>query len=80
MAVKSSNQNTKEQMSMTKYPNIEVELTGSDGNAFAIIGRVKAALADGGASYEQVNEFMDEATSGDYNNVLATAMRWVSVA
>jgi len=75
-----SNHDTKEQMSMTKYPNIEVKLTGSDGNAFAIIGRVKTALADGGASYEQVNKFMDEATSGDYNNVLATAMRWVSVA
>ena len=59
----------------TKFPNIEVQLTGSDGNAFAIIGKVKRALPS-----DVQAEFMAEATSGDYNNVLATAMRWVNIS
>jgi hypothetical protein len=52
-----------------------VQLTGSDGNAFAIIGKVKRALPS-----DVQAEFMAEATSGDYNNVLATAMRWVNIS
>lgn len=64
----------------TRFPNINVQLSGTDGNAFSIIGKVKRALADGGATYEEVNVFMDEATSGDYDNVVATAMRWVNVS
>ena len=59
----------------TKFPHIEVQLTGSDGNAFAIIGKVKRALPS-----DVQAEFMAEATSGDYNNVLATAMRWVNIS
>tara|TARA_R110000822_G_scaffold55758_1_gene141405 strand:- start:99 stop:287 length:189 start_codon:yes stop_codon:yes gene_type:complete len=58
-----------------RFPNIEVELTGSDGNAFSVIGKVKRALPP-----EVREEFATEATSGDYDNVLATAMRWVSVS
>ena len=58
----------------TKFPTIDVQLTGSDGNAFAIIGKVKRALPS-----DVRDEFMNEAMSGDYNNVLATAMRWVNV-
>jgi hypothetical protein len=58
----------------TKFPNIEVQLTGSDGNAFAIIGKVKRALPS-----DVQAEFMAETMSGDYNNVIATAMRWVNV-
>ena len=58
----------------TKFPTIDVQLTGADGNAFAIIGKVKRALPS-----DVRDEFMNEAMSGDYNNVLATAMRWVNV-
>jgi len=28
----------------TKYPDVKVKLVGEDGNAFAIIGKVKTAL------------------------------------
>jgi|TARA_R110000744_G_scaffold269946_2_gene383233 hypothetical protein len=58
----------------TKFPNIEVQLTGTDGNAFSVIGKVKRALPR-----DVQDEFMNEATSGGYDNVLATAMRWVNV-
>lgn len=62
-----------------KYPELEVQLTGIDGNAFSIIGTVTQALRRHGVSREEINEFRDEAMSGDYNNVLQTCMRWVDV-
>lgn len=62
-----------------KYPDIEVQLTGRDGNAMAIMASVSAALRRNGHGNE-VNAFMTEAMSGDYDNVIATAMRWVSVS
>lgn len=62
-----------------KYPNIKVQLTGNDGNAFAIMGAVKNALRKEGVSREEQDEFMEEAMSGDYNNLLCTCMKWVDV-
>lgn len=61
-----------------KFPEIEVQLTGHDGNAFLIIGRVQGALARAGHR-DEAKQFVEEATSGDYDNVLQTAMRWVNV-
>ncbi len=66
-------------MSSIKYPEITVELTGNDGNAFSIIGKVSKALSRAGVSLEERNTFSSEAMGGDYNNVLRTAMRWVTV-
>lgn len=63
-----------------KYPDIEVQLSGEAGNAFAIIGRVSKELRRAGVSKEEIDQFYDEATNGDYNNVLQTAMKWVNVA
>lgn len=60
-----------------KYPEIHVKLVGTDGNAFAIIGKVREALRKAGVSSEERQLFMDEATSGDYDNVLQTCFRWV---
>lgn len=67
-------------MSDVKYPEIEVRLTGSDGNAFAIIGNVARAMRKAGLTSEEVREFQTEAMSGDYNHVLQTAMRFVEVS
>lgn len=63
-----------------KYPQIEVELTGHDGNAFAILGRVMSALRKNKVSQEDQALFMKEATSGDYDNLLQTCMKWVDVS
>lgn len=65
---------------MAKYPDIEVQLTGQDGNAFGIIGRVAAELRRAKVPKEEIAAFQAEAMSGDYDNVLRTAMRWVEVA
>lgn len=64
----------------TKYPEVEVQLSGEDGNAFAIMGRVAGALKKAGVPKEEVAEYMKDSMSGDYNHLLQTAMRWVSVA
>lgn len=60
------------------YPEIRVQLVGLDGNAFAIVARVSRALKKAGIPREQIAQFTDDATSGDYDHVLQTAMRWVS--
>jgi len=64
---------------MTPRFNITVKLVGEDGNAFAILGNVQRALRKAGATPAQVSEFMQEATAGDYNHLLQTAMAWVDV-
>ncbi len=60
--------------------DIEVQLSGEDGNAFFIIGRVTKALKRAGATPEQVKEFTTDVMSGDYDHVLQTCMKWVNVS
>ena len=55
-----------------------VKLIGTDGNAYAIIAKVRRALIREGLKKE-AEEFVKEATSGDYNNVLASAMKYAEV-
>lgn len=62
-----------------KYPEIEVELVGNDGNAFAIMGAVSKALKRAKVSEAEVNQYMAESMSGDYDNLLRVAMAWVTV-
>jgi hypothetical protein len=62
-----------------KY-DIEVELVGHDGNAFAILGKVSRALRNAGVKTDEITAFKAEATAGDYNHLLATCMRWVHVS
>ena len=64
---------------MPKYPNIIItmDLNGPDGNAFAIMGRVQAALKKAGATKEELAQYSMDSMSGDYENLLATADRWV---
>ena len=65
-------------MSTIKYPNIKVRLVGMEGNAFAIMGRVSQALRRGGVSVEECDAYIAESKRGDYYQLLATAMAWVS--
>ena len=55
-----------------------VQLTGEDGNAFAILGRVRRAILNSNHP-ELAEPFIQQATSGDYDNVLATCLRYVTV-
>lgn len=64
---------------MVKYPAIEVKLIGEDGNAFAIMGAVSRALRRGKVPADEIKQYMEESMSGDYDNLLRTAMNWVTV-
>lgn len=66
-------------MNAVKYPEISVELMGQDGNAFLIIGKTARALRAGGVPREEIEQFQKEAMGGNYDHLLQTVMRWVSV-
>jgi len=65
---------------MPKYDHVRVRinLAGPDGNAFAILGRVKKALLQGGVSREVADAFITKATAGDYRHLLKTVAEWVN--
>jgi hypothetical protein len=63
---------------MAKY-DVSVKLSGNDGNAFAIMGAVKSALKKAGATREELDQYLSDSMSGDYDNLLRVAMEWVKV-
>jgi len=62
-----------------RHPEVRVRLVGEDGNAFAILGRCRRAAKEAGIAKEEISWFFAEATAGDYDHLLATAMRWFDV-
>jgi len=53
-------------------------LLGDDGNAFSILGKARRALRLAGRGDEWA-AFQAEATSGNYDHLLATVMDWFEV-
>ena len=53
-------------------------LLGDDGNAFSILGKARRALLLAGRD-DEWGAFQAEATSGDYDHLLATVMDWFEV-
>ena len=66
-------------MNEPRYPNITVKLVGEDGNGLAILARAINAARKGGLSVEEIAKFRNEATSKDYDHLLATCMTWFEV-
>ena len=60
-------------MSKPKFPDVKVKLVGEDGNAYSIMGRVSTALKRAGYR-DAVDEYIAQATSGDYDNLLRVTM------
>jgi hypothetical protein len=56
--------------------DVVVQLTGEDGNAYSIMGRVARALRKAGHG-DLVDEYHKEATSGDYDHLLQTTMKYI---
>jgi hypothetical protein len=54
----------------------KLKLTGTDGNAFAIIGKVITALKDQKVSQETIEQYRKDVTKGDYNNLLAVSIKY----
>lgn len=54
------------------------KLLGADGNAFGILGRVRRAILASNRP-ELADQFMREATAKDYDHLLATCQRYVTI-
>ena len=71
-------------------PCIHVQLSGTDGNAFAIMGAVTSAMkrnvgegytfATADEARQAAAEYQNEAMSGDYDNLLRVSEQTVSVS
>jgi len=53
-----------------------LQLMGMDGNAFAILGRAMRVARQNNMDWEKIKA---EATSGDYDHLLATMMKYFEV-
>ena len=64
--------------SYPKFPEVEVQLTGEDGNAFSILGRTQRAMKEANIPSKEISAYMAEAMSGDYDHLLQTTMQYVT--
>lgn len=62
-----------------KYPGVVVTLTGTDGNAAAIVQTVIRHLRREGIPRTEQMEYRREALAGDYEHLLMVTERWVHV-
>ena len=68
-------------MSEPLYPEIEVELSGEDGNIFSIMGKIQRAMRKNKVPNEEQKAFFNEVTSSDsYDQALQVCMKYVSVS
>lgn len=67
-------------MSEPKYPNIHVDLTQIDGNAFSIIGHTMRAMRAAGLPESECATYRKEAMSGNYDNLIDVTTSWVSTS
>lgn len=63
-----------------KYPHVEVQLSGRDGNSLIIMGTVTKAMRRAGISDSEISKFREQCLSGDYYNLIQTCMKWVNVS
>lgn len=63
----------------TPEPRPRLEIVGGDGNAFVILGKMRQAARSAGWPDERWEKVRQEATSGDYDKLLQTAMKHFDV-
>tara|TARA_Y100000034_G_C6813063_1_gene365575 strand:+ start:634 stop:834 length:201 start_codon:yes stop_codon:yes gene_type:complete len=63
----------------TKIEKPVLALVGEDGNAFAIMGKAIKVARRAGWSQEEIDAYLAEAKSGDYDHLLQTTMRYFEV-
>jgi len=62
-----------------KFPQVSVRLSGTDSNAFAVMGATMKAMKRAKLSQSEVDAYSVEAMSGDYDNLLRVTMETVNV-
>ena len=61
------------------HKEVRVDLEGVDGNAFSIMGVCAKAMRRAKVSDADIKAIQKEATSGDYNHLLATYMEALDI-
>ena len=56
---------------------ITIELHGPTGNAFYILGAARKAWREAGIAKDVIDGYVNEATSGDYDNLLEVVKRYL---
>jgi hypothetical protein len=59
-----------------KYPHVTAHLIRHDSNAMSILGNCTRTARLEGVPQDELDIFFEEATSGNYNHLLQTCMRW----
>lgn len=62
-----------------KFPQVRVKLSGRDGNAYNLLGICTRAAREAGVPKADIDAFLREAMSGDYDHLLATACSWFTI-
>ena len=57
-----------------------IDYLSIDGNAYSIMGHVAKAIRKSGGTEADVSEYHDDATSGDYEHLLATSLAYIGQA
>jgi len=70
-----------DQLPIAQLPtlDVEVKLIGEDGNAFLILGSVEKAMRRAGIDQETRDLYNEQATSGDYDHLLAVTYQMVDI-
>ena len=63
----------------TPYTNVTVRLINTDGNAFALLGKVRQALRRAKYDTAFIEQFTQDAMAGNYDELLQCIMRYVNV-
>ena len=53
-------------------------LDGPDGNAFSIMGRVSEAIKKAGGTQKDTEQYTNEATASDYENLKQVSLNWLN--
>lgn len=64
---------------MPKYSDIIVQLVGQDSNAFNILGICRRAMKRAHLPESEIEAFTREATSSNYDHLLATVCEYFNV-
>ena len=55
------------------------KLINNDSNAFSILSKVSKSLKKAGADNEYINQYLKDAKSGDYDNLLSVISKYVKI-
>lgn len=64
-----------------KFPDVKVQLTGQDGNAYAIMGAVQRAMRRAEIPQEEIESYLNRSMNSEsYDELLQVAMDTVTVS